>query len=374
MTTFSLIFLGLTVLDQASGTLDADQFIRLIHGQHEPIRDVTFLFEGQMRFVGPAQLRTADVSATFTQDFQGTFAWRADGACSIDVYVYGENAVPVTRRSGSLIAGRLMTRYMSPDRDASRVPIQPHGERFDTIENTISPVAFFMPYFFRDYKPQGMDYQFQGWEPVDGHECIVVKVNTFRGPTGQERYYEKYWIDVQRGAHLLKLERYHNDRLTQRIDRVELIQVPSTPGKVWLPVGCVIESFQWKDTFYKEPILRVTNAVVAGTLRLNSGLGDAAFRIDSQALPGSDSLARTRKEFAEFAASAGRRPLRLDRASIQKDLDAKLDEARRQSDLVDASSAAGRPGEWLVPAQYLLIGCGLLLIPGALLWRRRWGR
>ena len=67
------------------GGMDAAQFERIIRSLHEQIHDVSLVFEGSERFVGPAGVKRP-TDPDYDETFQGSYAYRADGSTWMDTY------------------------------------------------------------------------------------------------------------------------------------------------------------------------------------------------------------------------------------------------------------------------------------------------
>ncbi len=65
--------------------IDPDRLLRVIQGLHSGVEDISMVYEGVSRFVGPRGLIEGDIEA-MTLKFQGTHAYRRDGSAVLDSY------------------------------------------------------------------------------------------------------------------------------------------------------------------------------------------------------------------------------------------------------------------------------------------------
>ncbi len=370
------MFASLVILSLCGQTAtpldDATQFLQVMEGLHSDIHDLSLVCEGWTKFVGPDRLMRGRPKS-FDDRFQAEYAYRNDGSAFLDLYRHRQvNGVSFSRTKTALLRDRLEQLQHVPDnaRDPLRVPAQHGGPA--SLDLPESPQRIFFTWFFNDLKNRRNNYQFVGWETVDDRQCAHVVIDlTPRAPENRKLLFH-FWIDMERGGHPLKIERYDGKDLTMRTHEIRLERTsPSQGAEVWLPISGVTESFGWGNDYYDEPIFRETIFVLRGSIRLNQDLPDRVFSVDwnnsTTRSPGLDSM---RREFESLATRPPDPPRRTDPQAVREELDRRLAEADRQAEMVEASSTARTRWSWTTILQ---IGFGLLgvgLIVGALLWRR----
>lgn len=175
-----------------------------------------------------------------------------------------------------------------------------------------------------------------GWEAVAGRRCLKIEITNASGGIR-----DRFWLDIERNAIPIKYENYSGSQLRGRSIEIELARFDSGEGKtIWLPVRGKDQSFLKGLSYSSHPTVEETYQVVGGTVRLNQELPDSRFSLDWTAKASTPSLAAVTKDFAKAKVQ------RDDPAAVQRDLDRKVSEAKRQSKLLEASSPWREP--WLV--------------------------
>lgn len=370
--------------------IDVDQFTRMMPVLYAPIHDISFVFEGEVRFVGPASLpeQKGKKPEDFGQRFQGAYALRSDKAALLDVYYRGfpELAPFVHDKLATLGNGKFEILGQTPDlkrgRDAKRV----ENGSLSRINVSRSPQSFYYLWYFLNniytIKVKSKNYQFLGWENVDGNRCLRVRIAAPPGLGPIDRGdYTDFSIDLERGGHPLRVESYEKSRLFTRLSGVELRQFPTPDGKkVWLPVRGRRDSFVWEHSVpgFDIPIFSENQYMVDGSLRINQGLPDSFFSVDEgRGFEGTAASDRLRGRFAslslrrEFEALPPPPPFRTDPAGVRERLERQLAEADRQAKVLDASSEARAATPWTLILQTILVVAGVACLGGALAWRWR---
>lgn len=360
-----LVACAVVAAQPAESSVDADQFLRLMGGALSEIESVHFAFEGQKRFTGPSSL--TDDPKHHEMSFQGTYAFRSDGSTLLDSYIHGLSADrPLVHETLAMMKGRLESVTLLPDlKPSAKVMVENGGP--GSLRKSGSPEFILYLWYFKTLRNlNDRGYEFQGWEDVDGHRCLKVKIggrphvakddsnNPRRNvPTTESRY----WIDLDRGGHPLKVEHYSGERLTSRIDKIRLEQIPATDRKtVWMPVYGEIGTFRWmRDQYYDSPVLVEICTVRPSSARVNERIPDAIFSVVGGRYAFEDGqLRRARQEFEKIK----RTPLpRIDPEGSEQEL--------------TASSAAREEIFW-TPVKQLSFGTlGIIVLVAALIVRRR---
>jgi hypothetical protein len=321
---------------QPDAPVNAAEFHRLLQAETSRVKDLSLIYEGKQEWIGPERVLGQD-PLTFGHTFQGTYLLRSgDGAELTDVYVKGlTGGAVVTRVKKSLLKGQFSQAKAITDLASEEIISHPGGTGL--LSGPQSPHPLIYLWLFQ--KITDIDrwgYEFRGWEEIGDRRCLVVKLNWSPNETP---WHHVFWMDMERGAHPLRVDDYDEKGLMARTDRVALERF-DTPGggSVWLPVECVLEGFRWGDTIHDEAVMRATLSVVRGSVSVNRGLSDALFKVRESTDPAvakrlalrADDLP-LRKDFLRLAANVatpdrGERA-RVDLPSVEKSLDASLRDA-----------------------------------------------
>ncbi len=374
----SIFVLGLGMISIVlEPDLDADRFQRLIGGLHSETRDVTLLFEGNVRVGDGAGAAGPEVSRA-EESFQGRYSYRSDGATFLDFYEQGTRDDDRQKHqllqslggisSISAVPDRgLLTARPPPERTKSTTPVRP-----GPLSQTGSPARILFLWFFQGLTdPRNLRYEFKGWESVGGHACIVVELDCDLGLPPESRDRFRMWIDLDRGGHPLRVDLLKKGRVFARSRDIQLTQYRDPKGVArWLPVAGIFESFVWMPRtakelqFFTEPVLVESYHVVTGSVLLNQGLTDPDLTIGPNA-----------GRYGEFKSFKGfQKPKRLDVRNnpkeAQKRLDDRLEEADRDAARLQASVASSNAWGSGAIFSYLMAVVGLVLLLIALAWSR----
>lgn len=366
MLNFIIILATFAVADDPA--VDAPRFARLMAGLHGEIRDVSFIYEGSLKYIGPASLlekgqRPEDQDLSF----QGRYSYRADGSAALDYYSTRSKFHGVQMRTKLIdYKGKLVSMMMSPRHRAyARARSKARQTRSDgnSLVDTGSPERIFTQNFFQDYNRVGYSgFECPGWDEVEGHRCLRVAFAI--SPDSDVTF--RFWIDMERGGNPLKIETYFGKNLWGRVDQVHLAQVRAEDGKeVWLPVAGRSQSFVWEGKSLSSPTYTEEYSVVPTSIRVNQGLSDKHFSIDVDDATGeSEAMKRLRREIESVP------PVRSDPAGVQERLDKQLAAADEQAQRLEASRG---PRTWTRPLQAGLIAVGGVVLAAVFLvrWRSR---
>lgn len=348
-----------------------------LRAAHAKIADVSFIYEGEVNFVGPAGLFDGDPN-NLANSYQGVYAYRSDGATLLEIYNRSKNASsPMQLRTYVVLRDEITESVRTPDlrkeeerkRKLPSLRVTPLA----FLNMSQSPNRFLYTWFFQALKePELYDTRFLGWESVQGRRCLVIRFDSAAGLGRREnKPYIQYWIGMERDGHPIQIEMYRKGAPAGRTT-CELELFPLESGeKVWLPVRCVDESFLWDLEPQSGPVFRENMVMLTETLRLNQGLKDTAFTLEgARKLRQVPALASIAKEFDSTPPTP---KVRNDYESVQKRLDEALAKAGDQARALDASREAAAEGRWesLAPILLALAGVALLSVAGWLRWRRQ---
>ena len=94
-------------------------------------------------------------------------------------------------------------------------------------------------------------------EVIDGHRCLRVQLNYLPALKVAFGPKVRFWIDLARGGHPLRVEFHSGPRFVGLIRDILLgrFKLPGG-GEVWLPIQGVRESFGLNKKSYPDPVTR----------------------------------------------------------------------------------------------------------------------
>jgi len=354
--------------------LDGPQVVRAILGRQEGIHDLTLVFEGGFDFVGPEKLiapRKGNVGATY----QGTYGYRSDGSVLLETYnrSFLQPDSPLYIERQAVLRGQLESQTLNPDLRKGHRQIMTSRGSAGSLDMQGSASRIVLHWYFQKLATQQPPPAIMelAWEAVDGHQCLRFRVDSAPGSVNDRKVTLRFWVDLERGGNPLRIEWLIGEKLILRTSGIRLQEFPSGGGGgAWLATSGTTEIFRWGEEFYDVPIFRETYKVLDGSVRINPGLSDRAFRLETVSeVTGSPFLTKARDEFEGEAKRKKREPVAdITPAGVQARLDRELAEANRQSRMLDASSAGGR--DWPMVVQLFLGGLGVVALIIAL-WKRK---
>ena len=359
-----LFTLGLT------SSRDGDSVIRMIEGLQADLKDVTFLYEGHVRIIGPERL-IGERPKNLDSQFQGVYTLRRDGAMLLDLYHKQPGSdYPLIRTQTAYLRGIAQVIFVIPDE-------QPHKPKPD--ENPSSPAALnepesahrfvLSPWYFRwlaDEKTAKVEEV--GTEVVDGHRCLVL--NVFYDPKDRVNGIRNIvWVDIARGGNILKWELFSGQTLRMRIYDIALKAFPTDDGNsVWVPIHGVTDSFMWGRDLHAEPIYRETYTVVRDTVRVNRGLGDDFFTLTKDVAQVDPKRAIPLRD--EYRRIPQKPPQRHDAESIRAALDEELAKADAQAGMIESTTPSQGWITWTGAGQIASFVVAIILIGYVIVLKR----
>ncbi|MGC8639382.1 MAG: hypothetical protein ACP5XB_05830 [Isosphaeraceae bacterium] len=356
--------------------LSADEFGRFMQSLHEPIKSMAFEYEGRLHWVASEALLKFDPER-FGAQFQGKYLYRSDGSEAYDVYYKKHPAdSPTNRRKLVLFKGKVSSSDFSEDRPKrSRRPASAKSGAVGSLYGPNSPLVLnYVSLFAWKSNPAQWGYKCHGWETVDSHRCLVVQLNLAPSPDPSTTHYTKYWVDMERGGHPLRVEDYRDGRLASRVDHVLLAQFDAPDkSKVWLPTHAESGGFDWNGTFYTYPLMNEKIALIGSSVLVNPKLEDSCFSLEGKGcLPvaeqGPNPLAES------YAKQPKEKPakVRTDPAGVKENVDRLIEKADAQARTVDASPVSAEDWDWSLAARVALVLAGLAALGGAILYKRKY--
>ncbi len=367
-----MILVALALTGTADG-LDADGFLQVMGEASSRLRDFAFVFKGDHIYVGPPEDLKGDPENLIMR-FQGQCAWRPDGALFLETYQrIGDTAMQPMSKDRVVILGdrtERLTRQSNMLDAKPEVNVTPRATPGSfTLAN--SPLRIFTTwYFLNARRPKLLNFRDLGTEEIEGRPCLHIQYDElpFAIEGGVPR--KHFWIDLERGGHSVRIEKRKADRLMDRTT-IELAEVEGVDKeRHWFPTRGVVESYNLDGRYYDKPVLINRIEVVPSSLRINQGLGDEVFGIESKRdVTDTSSLANVREEFLNPPPMP---EVKTDFESVQRQLDEQLAKKDATSKRLEAEPEVGG-GAGLGWVASSLATVGVLLLCGALYgwWRGR---
>jgi hypothetical protein len=91
---------------------------------------------------------------------------------------------------------------------------------------------------FRNHSAQiRQSFSFEGWEVIDGHNCLRMSYEIIHGLPADRCVRQRFWIDLERGAHPLRMELSRGGKVQSRLAEIELARFSMGQSAfVWLPI------------------------------------------------------------------------------------------------------------------------------------------
>ena len=362
----TVLFSALVLGPPATGQeVTANQFLRLIKAAHAPIRDVSFAFEGDNEYLGPSAEDQEDHPQRYDIRFEGRYAFRAlDGATFLEMFYDLPDNSPGRHSIMTSLKGMSEIINITPDVGSwNTLPIYRSPGGPSSMHVQYSPAFYVFLWLFQPIETASdFGYSFLGWEDIDGHRCLKIEFDSHPGYGGRAPT-QNFWLDMERGAHILRHLRTLDGSPIEDTKNIQLAQFPLPSGEqVWFPVRCEILKYGLEGEYHDEPTFREVNYIVNGTLKFNTNLPDSRFLVDK--LMVETSLRNKPRRWT---------PTTEPRVNLDPEqrLDEQLADAKIQARILDASASAEAEGFWASTIPYVLAGLGGLVLVGILVWRIR---
>ena len=347
--------------------------------QANPITDMSFMFEGSNEYM---ENEHGSLGPGDSYDFQGTYRYRVERdptsgrvnpAGFLDAYRWKSDGTRALEHdTHAVLDGTHYLVLNFPDRQPSPETVQESPADRNSLLTAASPEEVLRHIEFDGWTADNEEFsnyvKVEGWEAISGRKCLRFVIDGQLGTEQEGSNHERYWMDLERGAHVMKHESFMDRHLAGRIDDVRLEQVGVIDDReVWFPVEAHYYSYLTGiDEFSDEPVIHMTYHFVRETIRINQGLPDSQFNVFRR--PGvdqSESLRRLEREYRSQAEA----PATFE--EVQERLESNLAMANRQSEELEASSAARNPSLSSYSHYGLFaLGVVLLSITGVLILRR----
>ena len=363
------LLVSLTLFLGVDDKPDKSLLTGLLEAAHAPIQDLTLEYEGKMTFpqAGHSEIHDAD---GLHDDYSGVIAERRDGAVSIDIYHrYYNREHEISRETIAMLGDRCEIYSRTVDqRGASGEVVGAHFSRLSP-SGSMYRVRFALDLMglLRDVN---WSVTQEGSEIIDGHQCLVVKFSFV--PDSQHT--QRFWIDLERGGHVLKYEQLIGNYVRMRAYDIALVQFKDSQGHaIWIPVSGIWEAYESFDkdkssTIGKKATNRETYTVLPESVRLNTGLKDDRFSVKfANGTLITDKLRRVQYQFGQTVPAGKKTTTPFDAEASLKE---QLRLADQQKDELKAASWERAGSTWFDWMPWLTVSVSMLLIGGVWGYRR----
>ena len=303
-------FIVLAVAVSALAVADdqARKLIDTIVALQAPLEDFRCEFEGIVR-VASQTAPGSDVAVREQHDaFSGMFLWRKDGDFWCDSFHEDAQAPRKIERRTMVVRSR--DHHAEEHR---RFNDAVDGERtfgspgiFRTRLELEGPQGLLLLEDLRDQPPNETHTVSARDDQIDGRALKVLEIRA----KDINRLLRRYWIDLGRNGHVVRLEAYWTgERLWLRRD-IKLAKFGLAGAQIWMPVSAEQVTYSppsASETGESQPELNTTISILNGTTAFNANLDAKDFAIDYRAgKPISPSGRRQSDQFDRQTLAAGR--------------------------------------------------------------------
>jgi hypothetical protein len=332
MTPLIPLFLSVVVTAPDDGIHDIRSLVAAIEAAQRPIEDFRCEFEGKLVSKGPlAELQrkkrldldglpTLAAGDDVVDEKGGVFIWTKRGDMHVDDY----------RRSGGygyVSWNNNIIRALDRKIDQRSLPFGGGILNTSTSDVDGKKAAGFAKFFridtLRSIRDDENRETFVTDDVIDGRPMKLVTVNfVFLNTNLPNRLVLRYWVDLQRNGHVVRIKEYLSDGQT------DITLKPFKVGKeeVWIPVAETTEGKHMEDAkgvpiTASETTLVRTEAIIESTLQFNTRPGPEVFSTRYRLpAPVSENLRSLKRDF-DAKKNVPRPPTKAGIAdSIQKQL------------------------------------------------------
>jgi hypothetical protein len=318
---------------------DVKTLLDTIEALQQPVEDFRCEFEGTTRVRGKAAEDMKIVRDDgLHESFSGMFIWKKGGNIHIESLHRRATDNQVDRRSVVVRMRQEQAEEYRRLNDAafgSAIIKRPKDVRTDLIG---SPGSIFL---FDRLKQIAADDTLEcsvSEDQSDGRPLEVLKV-AFKGVP--DSLFSRYWIDLRRSGHVVRVESYSGKVMSGRLD-IKLASFKAGGAEVWMPVSGDSVGYaalvDRKPVITKEPTSLNTIYVVGGTMEFNKQPGPDVFTIKYKpGTPISDNLRKLEYEYGQQ--QIGLSPTKAETEKMLNEQIAKAEE--QKAELVVASTSEG---------------------------------
>ncbi len=352
--------------------ISRQQLISLMEGARGEWKDYSFFFEGKSTVLGEAERQSQKLGPDGVQfTYSGTYSRRSDRAVRVESYFFNHRTDTAGHYLVSKFDNTLTVSARSESDEKAEVTIREPG-----IED-FKRIGSFGQILLADavigYALSSYVYRFEGFEQVDGHNCIKVRFLLTQDESLplEKAVSDVFWIDLQRGGHVLRHERHFRTDVASATTNIRLESFETPEGiKVWLPVQGQVEGRITRSTgpnpkriYSKDPILIEAYHLVPTSLKLNQGLTDKDFTVQPKIGDlVSDHLKKAQYEFGQYVIRSKEPKARpLTNAELETKLETMLGDANIMAGELKATSVERRGTTWLQRTPWIVGGLAALI-------------
>jgi hypothetical protein len=355
-------------------TIDRAQLTQLIEGAiaAQKYHDVSFEYEGMNMLPREYERKNRNLPDGITESYSGSYTLRRDGARKMEYYMFRHDVQTAQRSQLAAKDGEIS--MLTQDASAKRGNVDIHPVDVKLMQRIGSYGQILLIEEVLEKLKSPSVYEFKGYETIDEQRCFVARFYMEVNPekVTKKSISDTYWIDIERGGHVLKHEYRWGDELARQTVDVRLKAFSLPDGQsVWLVVHGQQQGHVGRENgqriISELPIYIESYELLSASVRFNQNLGDAYFTI--QPKPGdfvSDQVKGAAYEYGQYliraSADANKR---VTNAEVQMNLEAMLKDSEVLAGELKATSVAQRGSGWMYYVPWLLAigsGCALIVI------------
>ncbi len=221
-----VLMASLTLGASSAEEIDRQQLIRLIDAaQENNCRDVGFDYEG--RQFAPGKSGMEDMKSNYT----GSISRRADGANLVDLYYFGKSTGIANHSVVAVFNETTEFSSRQADQKNARIKIAKQGPL--EYAGTGNYREIWLNDLVKKFARSQYLYEFEGVRRLDGEECVVGRFRLVydNSTPKNETVSDVFWIDLNRGGHVVRYERRFQGENLATLTTVRLGRVEASPGK-----------------------------------------------------------------------------------------------------------------------------------------------
>ncbi len=378
----NIVSMGFGNLVEPDG-IDRAQLVRLMQSARSDMSDFVLEYEGEVEYPPPEDrsLLHPNRLQGVTETYTGAYARRSDGATRVDIYVEEPKTNVLRRHTVVNLNGKTESRSGTDIQKNSQITIR--ATMPQSLPGTSSYARIWLGDVVLGLARSSVPYRFEGMQQVEGRSCAVVRFAYNEAPeTPRANVMSNvFWIDLERGAHVLRHEHRWGDDVMETTTLTNLREVRSPSGKTgWLPVAGEVRGYMTVNLnlpekprmFTTQPVRIETYHVIDGSLRMERRLGDDFFSIKGN--PGdvvSDELKKAQYEYGQYMVrSRNDKPKLVADSEIQQNLEMMLNDSQVMARELKASSPARDGPGWVDVLPWGVAVLAALTLIGYLVHRR----
>lgn len=257
------------------------------------IDDVFFEYEGYNKAKLPEPENKGGSYWFDRETFSGSLLFRKDGSLKLES-IHHRQAAPNLQIRKETIHKKISSFKVETihyfESDNSRNAESKKSSFTDSIYPGSSTRIFMVPYLHALSRYPKTRLVHEGEANIDGHRCEIFsfitgkdyETTSVKNAAGVTRFY----LDMERGGHAIKVEDLDNNEISSRIIDVKLESFPIDDGeRLWFPISATFESILTKNIPPQIPfkpgtvITMETFSVMQGSVKFNKKPTDKEFEL-----------------------------------------------------------------------------------------------